>query len=40
MQPTNNLEWYDPEAISTSGGSLVITLSNKAEHNLSYQGGA
>lgn len=36
---TNNLEWYDPEAITTSGGSLVITFSEKETHNLGYQGG-
>ncbi|KAH7930678.1 glycoside hydrolase family 16 protein [Leucogyrophana mollusca] len=36
---TNNLEWYDPEAITTQDGSLVITLSQKETHNLNYQGG-
>ncbi|XP_006461090.1 hypothetical protein AGABI2DRAFT_204568 [Agaricus bisporus var. bisporus H97] len=36
---TNNMEWYDPEAIVTEGGSLVITLSQKETHNLNYQGG-
>ncbi|EMD40941.1 glycoside hydrolase family 16 protein [Gelatoporia subvermispora B] len=36
---TNNLEWYDPSAITTDGGSLVITLSEKQTHNLNYQGG-
>ncbi|OCH92193.1 beta-glucan synthesis-associated [Obba rivulosa] len=36
---TNNLEWYDPSAITTEGGNLVITLSEKATHNLNYQGG-
>ncbi|RPD66978.1 glycoside hydrolase family 16 protein [Lentinus tigrinus ALCF2SS1-6] len=36
---TNNLEWYDPEAITTEGGNLVITLSQKETHNLHYQGG-
>ncbi|KAG5635272.1 hypothetical protein H0H81_011875 [Sphagnurus paluster] len=36
---TNNLEWYDPEAITTMNGSLVITLSEKQTHNLSYEGG-
>ena len=35
---TNNLEWYDPEAITTEGGNLVITLSQKQTHNLNYQG--
>lgn len=36
---TNNLEWYDPEAVTTQGGSLVITLSQKETHNLDYEGG-
>ena len=36
---TNNLEWYDPEAITTQDGNLVITLSQKETHNLHYQGG-
>ncbi|PIL37320.1 hypothetical protein GSI_01013 [Ganoderma sinense ZZ0214-1] len=36
---TNNLEWYDPEAIATQGGDLVITLSKKETHDLHYQGG-
>jgi len=36
---TNNLEWYDPAAIITSGGNLVITLEQKETHNLNYQGG-
>ncbi|KAJ6593908.1 beta-glucan synthesis-associated [Mycena capillaripes] len=36
---TNNMEWYDPEAITTSNGSLVITLSRKETHDLHFQGG-
>ncbi|KAH7887543.1 glycoside hydrolase family 16 protein [Phlebopus sp. FC_14] len=36
---TNNLEWYDPEAITTQDGYLVVTLSQKETHNLNYQGG-
>ncbi|KAI0053742.1 glycoside hydrolase family 16 protein [Auriscalpium vulgare] len=36
---TNNMEWYDPAAITTSNGSLVITLSQKETHGLDYQGG-
>lgn len=36
---TNNLEWYDPAAITTEGGDLVITLSQKETHDLHYQGG-
>ncbi|KAI1796200.1 beta-glucan synthesis-associated [Ganoderma leucocontextum] len=36
---TNNLEWYDPEAITTQDGNLQITLSKKETHDLHYQGG-
>ncbi|KAI0825016.1 glycoside hydrolase family 16 protein [Trametes gibbosa] len=36
---TNNLEWYDPEAITTRNGSLEITLSKKSNHDLDYTGG-
>lgn len=36
---TNNLEWYDPAAITTANGSLVITLEQKETHDLNYQGG-
>lgn len=33
------MEWYDPEAITTENGSLVITFSRKDTHNLQYEGG-
>lgn len=36
---TNNLEWYSPEAITTAGGNLVITLSEHEIHDLDYMGG-
>ncbi|PSS37591.1 hypothetical protein PHLCEN_2v607 [Hermanssonia centrifuga] len=36
---TNNMEWYDPAAITTRNGSLEITLSQKDTHGLQYQGG-
>lgn len=36
---TNNLEWYDPAAITTKNGSLQITLSRKDTHGLDFQGG-
>ncbi|KIK05421.1 glycoside hydrolase family 16 protein [Laccaria amethystina LaAM-08-1] len=36
---TNNLEWYDPAAITTSNGSLLITLSEQQTHGLNFQGG-
>lgn len=38
-QATGNLEWYDPEAVATQDGSLVITLSQKETHGLDYEGG-
>jgi beta-glucanase (GH16 family) len=36
---TGNLEWYDPAAITTQGGALRITLTEKQTHELNYQGG-
>lgn len=36
---TNNLEWYDPQTITTENGSLKITLSNVQNHGLNYMGG-
>ncbi|KAJ7188257.1 beta-glucan synthesis-associated [Mycena filopes] len=36
---TNNMEWYDPEAITTINGSLMITLSRKETHDLHFEGG-
>ncbi|KII90597.1 glycoside hydrolase family 16 protein [Plicaturopsis crispa FD-325 SS-3] len=36
---TNNMEWYDPAAITTQGGALKITLERKETHGLHYQGG-
>ncbi|KIM47853.1 glycoside hydrolase family 16 protein [Hebeloma cylindrosporum] len=36
---TNNLEWYDPAAVTTKNGSLEITLSKQKTHDLDYQGG-
>ncbi|KAI0321949.1 beta-glucan synthesis-associated [Amylostereum chailletii] len=36
---TNNLEWYDPAAITTKDGALTITLTQKQTHGLDYQGG-
>ena len=37
----SRLTWtrYDPAAITTSNGSLKISLSKKATHGLNYQGG-
>ena len=36
---TNNMEWYDPAAITTRNGSLEITLERKETHDLNFQGG-
>ncbi|KAK0484903.1 glycoside hydrolase family 16 protein [Armillaria novae-zelandiae] len=36
---TNNMEWYDPAAVTTANGSMQLTLSKKETHDLDYQGG-
>ncbi|KAJ7618870.1 glycoside hydrolase family 16 protein, partial [Mycena polygramma] len=36
---TNNMEWYDPLAVTTANGSLKITLSATENHDLNYTGG-
>ena len=36
---TNNMEWYDPAALTTKDGALQVTLSQKDTHGLNYQGG-
>ena len=36
---TGNLEWYDPAAVTTKNGSLLITLDKKETHGMEYQGG-
>ncbi|EPQ60516.1 beta-glucan synthesis-associated [Gloeophyllum trabeum ATCC 11539] len=36
---TNNMEWYSPDAITTKGGALKITLSKTETHGLDYRGG-
>ncbi|THH03311.1 hypothetical protein EW145_g6360 [Phellinidium pouzarii] len=36
---TNDLEWYDPSAITTVNGALQITMSNKVQHDLNYMSG-
>ncbi|KAL7412678.1 beta-glucan synthesis-associated protein-domain-containing protein [Mrakia frigida] len=36
---TNNLEWYDPRAVTTEGGNLKITLDQIPNHDLNYTGG-
>ena len=37
--PTNDLEWYDPEQITTENGYLKITIEQRNVHNLSYISG-
>lgn len=36
---TENYEWYDPAAVTTKDGNLVITLEEMANHNLNFRGG-
>ncbi|KIS70932.1 putative glucan synthase subunit protein [Mycosarcoma maydis] len=36
---TENYEWYDPSAVTTANGSLVITLDEVPTHNLNFRGG-
>ncbi|TFK68206.1 glycoside hydrolase family 16 protein [Pluteus cervinus] len=36
---TNNLEWYDPAAVTTVDGSLMLTFSQASSHGLNYTGG-
>lgn len=36
---TQDLEWYDPDAVTTSGGSLTIRMDAYENHNLAYRSG-
>jgi len=36
---TDDLEWYDPSAATTYGGSLLLELSQTPNHGLDYQSG-
>ncbi|KAH0544812.1 hypothetical protein FGG08_001041 [Glutinoglossum americanum] len=36
---TEDLEWYDPDAITTQDGTLVITFDEFQNHNLNYRSG-
>ena len=36
---TQDLEWYDPDAISTANGTLNILFENWPNHNLNYRSG-
>lgn len=37
--PTGDLEWYNPQAITTKDGKLVITMTEQDTHNLNFQSG-
>jgi beta-glucanase (GH16 family) len=37
--PTGDFEWYDPSAITTSGGNLVITMTQESIHDLNFKSG-
>lgn len=37
--PTGDLEWYDPQAITTKAGKLVITMTQQETHELNFQSG-
>ncbi|KAK9249155.1 beta-glucan synthesis-associated [Lipomyces tetrasporus] len=36
---TNDLEWYDPDAVTTANGTLVLRLDAFKNHNLDYRSG-
>lgn len=38
-QATQDLEWYDPDAVTTANGTLHITLDAYKNHNLFYRSG-
>ncbi|GLB38241.1 putative beta-glucan synthesis-associated protein (SKN1) [Lyophyllum shimeji] len=37
--PTGDLEWYDPSAVTTKNGKLVITLTEETIHDLNFKSG-
>ncbi|KAJ7432331.1 glycoside hydrolase family 16 protein [Mycena latifolia] len=37
--PTGDLEWYDPGAVTTKDGQLVITMTEQPSHDLNFQSG-
>ncbi|EIN12547.1 glycoside hydrolase family 16 protein [Punctularia strigosozonata HHB-11173 SS5] len=37
--PTGDLEWYDPVAVTTEDGKLVITMDEVENHNLNFRSG-
>jgi beta-glucanase (GH16 family) len=36
---TGDLEWYDPQAVTTQGGKLLITMSERPINNLNFMSG-
>ncbi|KAK4703627.1 beta-glucan synthesis-associated protein KRE6, partial [Phenoliferia sp. Uapishka_3] len=36
---TTDLEWYDPDAVSTKGGNLEITMTEEPTHGLNFRSG-
>lgn len=36
---SSDLEWYDPSAITTADGKLVITITQEPIHNLNFKSG-
>ena len=36
---TQDLEWYDPDAVTTDGGTLIFQLDKFVNHNLNYRSG-
>ncbi|KAG8807456.1 hypothetical protein FRC18_005555, partial [Serendipita sp. 400] len=37
--PTNDLEWYDPEQVTTENGHLKITIDQRRNHGMNYISG-
>ncbi|KAF9565666.1 glycoside hydrolase family 16 protein [Agrocybe pediades] len=37
--PTTDVEWYDPSAVTTEGGKLVLTMTEQRVHDLNFQSG-
>ncbi|ESK95791.1 glycoside hydrolase family 16 protein [Moniliophthora roreri MCA 2997] len=37
--PTGDFEWYDPSAVTTANGHLVLTMTQEPIHNLNFKSG-
>ncbi|KAF9046437.1 glycoside hydrolase family 16 protein [Panaeolus papilionaceus] len=37
--PTTDVEWYDPSAVTTKDGKMVITMTQQFSHDLNFQSG-